>query len=492
MATTRTQLEAFLGTRPAGIARPRQPEEPLRLLLLADLGGTARPPLAQRRLQAVDIDSFDDLFARIQPGLSLDLQGQAVECRFTSVDDFHPDALLQRLPLFDALRQARADLEDPAQLVRVAAALGLTAAAAPPAAVALDAGDDVQRLLGRPLSAPAAAATGPQNVLQAWLREHIAPHAVPDLSREQGGLRAVVDAALSAQMRSLLHQPPLQALEAAWRGIDRLVRELELGETLQLQVLDITRAEIDADIAAHQADLTGSALHRLLGARPSPDSPGLGLWVLDRIFGPEPADMLTLAGLGALAARAGAPMLAAAQPTLAGCPSLQELNEPRTWQPATAAHLAHWLALRTSPMAHWIGLVVPRVLMRLPYGAATEAIGGFEFEEMPTPSRHAAYLWGAGSLALALLAGRAFLQDGWELDLDTMRTLEDLPSHIVTADGQREQQPCAEVLISEQAAQAIAQRGLMPLLSWRDRPAATLLRWQSIAQPAAPLRGLGV
>jgi type VI secretion system protein ImpC len=367
----------------------------------------------------------------------------------------------------------------------------LPGAQCPPLAAAEEAGADVQRLLGRPLSAPAPASASPQTVLQAWLRERLAPYVLPDVSREQGSLRTAVDGTLTAMMRRVLQHPSFQALEAAWRGIDRLVRELEMGETLQLQVLDIGRSEIEADIAAHQAALSASALHRLLTARPSPDATGLGLWALETAFGPDPADVQTLAALGALAARAGAPVLAAARPALVGCPSLRALNDPATWQPAAAPELAHWTALRTSPMAPWIGLVLPRVLMRLPYGAATDAINGFAFEEMPASRPHEAYLWGAGSLALALLAGRAFMQDGWDLDLDAARTVDDLPSHVVTEDGQREQQPGAEVLISEQAAAAIAERGPMPLLSWRDRPAATLLRWQSIAQPLAPLRGLG-
>lgn len=493
MANARTQLEAFLGTRPSGQTQAREPQEPLRLLVLADLGGSARLPLTQRQPLAVDIDSFDGLFARIQPAVRLDLDGQTVACQFTSLDDFHPDRLLARLPIFEALRRARDDLQDPSQLARVAASLGLapTGGAVPTPAAAEEASADVQRLLGRPLGAPAPAPAGPQTVLQAWLRERMAPHVLPDVSREQGSLRKVVDGTLTALMRGVLQHPSFQALEAAWRGIDRLVRELELGETLQLQVLDIGRSEIEADIATHQADLSASALHRLLTARPSPDSSGLGLWVLEMAFGPEPADVQTLAALGALAARAGAPVLAAARPALAGCPSLQALNDPATWQPAAAPGLVHWTALRSSPMAPWIGLVLPRVLLRLPYGAATDPINGFGFEELPPSRPHEAYLWGAGSLALALLAGRAFVQDGWDLDLDTARTVDDLPSHVVTEDGQHLQQPGAEVLISEQAAAAIAERGPMPLMSWRDRPAATLLRWQSIASPATALRGLG-
>ena len=216
MAHARTQLDAFLGTRPAGSAQPREAEDPLRILVLADLGGSARPPLAQRKLLAVDIDSFEALFTRIQPALSLDLGGQEVHCRFTSLDDFHPDQLQARLPIFEALRRARADLQDPSQLARVAASLGLAPAvnAVPTAAAAEEAGADVQRLLGRPLSAPASApaAAGPQTVLQAWLRERMAPHVLPDVSREQGSLRAAVDGTLTALMRSVLQHPAFQAL----------------------------------------------------------------------------------------------------------------------------------------------------------------------------------------------------------------------------------------------------------------------------------------
>jgi type VI secretion system protein ImpC len=142
-------------------------------------------------------------------------------------------------------------------------------------------------------------------------------------------------------------------------------------------------------------------------------------------------------------------------------------------------------------MAAWIGLALPRVLMRLPYGAATDRIGRFAFEEMPAPRQHEAYLWGHGALALALLAGRAFQEDGWPLDLDQQLDLDDLPSHVFTEDGERVQQPGAELLLSEPAAQAVALRGPMPLMSWRDRPAARLLRWQSLSDPPTALQGLG-
>jgi type VI secretion system protein ImpC len=288
----------------------------------------------------------------------------------------------------------------------------------------------------------------------------------------------------------VLHEPRLQALEAAWRGVDRMVRELELGETLQLAVLDVARDEITADLGAHGGDLAASALHRLLNAATAPDDARFDLLVLDFAFGPDAADIQQLAALGALAARGGATLLASATPQLAGCQGLAALAEPRIWTTPESPGFAHWNALRTSPMAAWIGLVLPRVLQRLPYGAASDPITAFAFEEMPAPREHEAYLWGQGALALALLVGRAFQQDGWAMSLEGSLDLDDLPSHVVVEDGERQQQPCAELLIPEAAGLALQQRGLMPLMSWRGRNAVRLLGWQSIAEPPSALKGL--
>lgn len=496
MAASRMPFDLSMGERSSRTARPRDADAPMRLLLLADLGASAAPPLAQRRPLAVDIDTMAPLFKRLAPALTLDVDGQAVELRFASLDDFHPEALLARLPLFDALRRLRAELDDPRQFARAAAAMGWPGGANPSAAVptsaptpapnqaGTDANADMERLLGRRPAGLAPAAPSADDALQGWLRQMLAPHVLPDVAHEQRALRAAADAAIADLMRRLLHHPRWQALEAAWRGIDGLVRGLELGETLHLHVLHATPAEVGADLAAHAADLSASALHRLFCEAQGADATGWGRIVLDRAFGPDAEPVHTLAALGALAARAGAPLLAAATPQALGCSSVAQLAEPRRWLAADDPALAHWAALRASPMAEWITLALPRVLLRLPYGAATDPVSGFDFEELPAPIDHEAYLWGNASLALALLTGRAFLQDGWAMDLADQCVLDDLPSHVVTVDGERAQQPCAEVLLPEPAVQAIAARGPMPLVSWRDRPAAQFIGWHSLADRA--------
>lgn len=498
MAPTRLSFDLNF-SRSAPGARPRDDEAPLRLLLLADLGGDRSMPPAARKPLAVDIDSFDTVLARIAPRTSVDIDGQALPLRFARLDDFHPDALYTQLPSFATLRQLRDEARDATQFRRVAAALGISpaapaaaTAAATPTAVA-DAASDIERLLGKaPSATPAAAAPAAAGLLDRWLRDLVAPHTLPDTAGEQAAVVAAIDATLTTLMRRVLHDGAFQALEAAWLGVDRLVRGLELGETLTLSVLDISRDELLADLAAHRADLSGSALHALFSRSAGADGQRWGLFVLDQAFGPGADDVQALAALGALAARAGAPLLAAATPALAGAADTAALAEPRRWTAADDDALAYWQALRTSPMAPWLGLVLPRVLMRLPYGDATDRIAAFAFEEMDATRTHNHYLWGGGAPALALLVGQAFQDGGWALELGAHQDLGDLPSHIYTAaDGERQQQPAAELLVSEEAGQALLDRGLMPLLSWRQRNAARLLRWQSVASPAQPLQGLG-
>lgn len=328
--------------------RRRNATVPLRILVIGNLSGGSGAPLAERRALPVDIDSLEPVCTRLAPGVTLDLGTGPVTIEFRSLDGFHPDRLWERLPLFRALRQLRGELMDPAQFRRAAAALGTGAAPqAEPAPVATDAAADVERLLGR---APAPQVGPAEPDLAGWLRALVAPHVVPDIAAEQAALVAAVDAVIAEQMRAILHHPQFQALEALWRGIDRLVRELELGESLQLWLLDAARADLTEDLRLHAADLTRSALHRHLSepATGAPDGEGWSLLVSDLGFGPDPDDLGLLAGLGALAGRAGTPLLAAATPALLGCTAPAELTDPHAWRPLPDESAAFWGALRAS------------------------------------------------------------------------------------------------------------------------------------------------
>ncbi len=321
------------------------------------------------------------------------------------------------------------------------------------------------------------------------MRQVVAPDVVPDTGLRQAQLVSAVDLAIAEQMRAILHHPRFQAVEAAWRTVQFLVTRLELDEDLQLHLFDVTRAELDAVAAEPELERTGLWKALVDRQRDAGGGPGWSMVVALEAFGPSRADVSLLASLATMAAAGGAPIVATAAPSLFGCEALSLTPDHHDWQPLDADSQARWQALRHGVLAPWIGLVAPRMLLRLPYGKTTDPLEHFAFDEMAGTDPAQALLWGHPGAACALLAGLAFRDLGWQVDRDVQLDVEDLPAWVYTEDGERRMYPCAEAWLGERAGQVLLERGLMPLLSRRDRPAARLMRWQSIAEPSAALAG---
>jgi type VI secretion system protein ImpC len=492
----------FRFASPDGRPTPRREAgDAFRLLVIGDFRGAAgapRPGLAERPILPVDIDSFDEALRRLSPRVAprLDTPG-AGDLAFApeALDDFHPDALYRTLPIFGDLRHLRERLLDPAGFEAAAAELTEQTGAPEAERPAPEPGPEAQgrlfeRLLGeRPAGLPEAA-TGRADALIARLVE---PHLVRGADPErQRLLVAAVDDALAGRMRAVLHDPAFQALESAWRALNWLVTGLETGEELEIHLLDASKAELAADIAAADTELPGSALYRRL-VEQGPQTPGGRPWSLivgAYGFAGAGADLGLLAALGAIAAQAGGAFLAAAEPAVLGCRSLAETPDPDGWPDLDPDVAAGWRALRRAPAARSIGLALPRVLLRLPYGRRSDPIEAFAFEELSGAEGHEGYLWGNPAFACALLIAQAFQEDGWDLRPGDRLDLGDLPAHSYTdEDGEARLTPCAEVLLSQRAAGAVLARGVMPLMSHRNLNAVRLLRLQSLADPPAALAG---
>jgi type VI secretion system protein ImpC len=440
------RLEFDLSLGRAG--RPRVNDDPMRLLVLGDFSGTPaaeRPPLASRPIARVDVDTLDDAIKRLAPRLS----GPAGGIQFAQLDDFHPDRLYARLEVFKALREARANPH-------------------------MGTGDVLGRLLGKsPEPTPSRVAT-PADGLDALIKNIVAPHIVKDTSEDRKAYLTAVDAAIEEQMRTLLHAPEFQSLEAVWRGVQWLISSLELDENLQLHLLDVTREELLADVVEAQDKLAQSGLYRALVDRWRSGAGSQGWSVLVGLvdFGPSSSDIRLLTALSLIASQAGGLLLAGADWTLTG---------------DDADALAAWHALRRSEAARWIGLAAPRVLLRHPYGKASDPIESFRFEEFAGTPVHDEFLWGNASLALALLIGRSFTARGWDLELGDEREIGDLPAYTFVRDGERELQACAERYLTESEVQRLLTAGLIPVVSRRDRNAVVIVRFQSVSDPPLPL-----
>jgi type VI secretion system protein ImpC len=207
-------------------------------------------------------------------------------------------------------------------------------------------------------------------------------------------------------------------------------------------------------------------------------------------FGPSLKDAELLTRVAKVAAGAGAPFIAGASPRLLGCDSVLDLPDPRQWKMQMSGETAaSWQSLRSSPEARFVGLALPRFLLRLPYGKDTEPTELFQFEEMPDAAAHEDYLWCNSAFACALLLARSFAERGWKLHPGSILEISGLPIYIHTVEGEARSLPCAEVLLTQTAAEKMMEKGFMPLASLKDQPTVRLMRFQAIADPLGSLAG---
>ena len=485
-------------------ARP-VPETPFRLLLLGDFSASgSKQPISSRKPVQVDRDNFDDVLAAFHPELKINLgDEEPATLKFSDLDDFHPDRLLERLGMFRKLRDIRARLADPATFADAAAEFGLGGRAKPleeaqsttPQASPLALGSLLDDMIEQ-TEARAQMRSAAESDLQKFVRRVTEPHLVSAADPRQSEILALIDRALGAQMRALLHVSDFKSLEAAWRAVFLLVRRIDTDEMLKLYLVDLSKDELAADLNS-SLDLRTTFAYRLL-AGDAINSVGGEPWaaiVGDYAFAATRAHAELLGRLAKVAHAAGAPFLAAASPALLGCKSFSATPNARDWTaPADSDSVSAWAALRSLPEASAVGLAIPRFLLRLPYGEQTDPIESFSFEEMPrdpehNEPEHEDYLWGNPAFVCALLLAQSFSESGWDLRPSQRAELGRLPAHIYPHEGSSELKPCAEALMTLDTADRIIESGLMPLASVKGQDEVRLLRFQSIAQPLTALVG---
>jgi type VI secretion system protein ImpC len=485
------------------------PETPFRILVLGNFSGSTRPAsaLAQRKPLLVDRDNMDEILAKVNPQVKVPLgppPQESISISFREMEDFEPDRLFQNLPIFTTLGDLRRRLNNPRQFADAAAEIkGWASAKISPlpseakepkpssetsASMPVSGEDLLQQMLGG--ETPLRTESNPlESDWNRFLNTIVEPHVVARTDPRLPDYEGVVDEAISAQMRAILHHPDFQEVEAAWRGLFFLVRRLETDTNLKLYLLDVTKEELNRDML-EASNLGRTAIYQHLVER-TVNTTGAQPWAVVAglyTFGPTQADLELLGNLARITHQAGAPFLAGAHSMLVGCPSLVRQPEPREWQ-EDANVVQAWQQLRQLPEAAFLGLALPRFLLRLPYGKDFRTIEQFAFEEMPDGSPHDNYLWGNPALACTLLLGQSFSQGGWNMRPGKLLDIDNLPVHIYQEEDEKVTKSCAEVLLTTRAAEHLLERGLMPLLSVSGRDVVRLARFQSIASPLSPLAG---
>ncbi len=226
---------------------------------------------------------------------------------------------------------------------------------------------------------------------------------------------AQIDELLSAQMNEIMHAAEFQTLEASWRGLNYLVMNTETGTSLKLRLFNATKKELLDDLEKavefDQSNLFKQLYEEEYGTYGG--SP-YGLLVGDYTFGRHPQDIGLLEKMSQVAAAAHAPFISSASPKMFDMESFTGLGVPRDLAKIfESAELVKWRSFRESEDGRYVGLVLPHVLMRLPYGPDTKPVEGFDFREDVSGKDHSKYLWGNAAYALAQRITNAFALYGW-------------------------------------------------------------------------------
>lgn len=302
---------------------------------------------------------------------------------------------------------------------------------------------------------------------------------------------AEIDKRLTDQVNLILHHSDFQKLEGSWRGMHYLINNTETDEMLKIKVLNISKKEVHKALKQFKGiSWDQSPIFRkiyqneygMFGGEP------FGCLIGDYEFDQLPPDVEFLNCIAEVAAAAHVPFIAAASPTLLNMESWQELSNPRDLTKIfQTPDYASWRSLRESEDSRYIGLTLPRVLSRLPYGAKTDPVEEFAFEEDASGYEHRKYTWSNSAYAMGVNINRAFKFYGWcsrIRGVESGGAVEGLPVHTFpTDDGGVDMKCPTEIAIDDRREAELAKNGFMPLLHKKNSDFAAFIGAQSLQKP---------
>ncbi len=302
---------------------------------------------------------------------------------------------------------------------------------------------------------------------------------------------AELDKKLSGQVNKIMHDPSFQELEGSWRGLHYLVNNSETDQMLKIRVMNISKQELGKTLkrfkgaAWDQSPIFKKVYEQeygQLGGEP------FGCIVGDYYFDQSGPDVELLGEMAKVAAATHAPFLAAASSTLFQMESWQELGNPRDLAKIfSTPDYAGWRSMRESEDARYVGLTLPRFLARRPYGAKSDPVDEFDFEEDASGPDTRNYTWANSAYAMAVNINRSFKEFGWcsrIRGIESGGAVAGLPTHTFPTDDGGVDMTCpTEIAISDRREAELAKSGFMPLIHRKNSDFAAFIGAQSLQKP---------
>ncbi|MBX3281149.1 MAG: type VI secretion system contractile sheath large subunit [Acidobacteria bacterium] len=296
---------------------------------------------------------------------------------------------------------------------------------------------------------------------------------------------AEIDRLVTAQMNEIMHHEDFQKLEGSWRGLQHLVKNSLTGPMLKIKVMSATKKDLLKDFE-RALEFDQSAMFRKVYEEEYGTFGGapFGALIGDYEFGNHPQDMALLESISQVAAAAHAPFLSAASANMFGWDTYSEMTEVRDVAKIfDRTEYMKWRSFRESEDSRYVGLTMPHVLMREPYGAATKPTETFRYEEDVDGKDHKKYLWGNAAYALGTCLTEAFSMYGWCVAIRGVEgggLVQGLPTHTFETDEGEIAMKCpTEVAITDRREKEFADNGFIPLVHCKNTDYAAFFGTQS-------------
>jgi type VI secretion system protein ImpC len=296
---------------------------------------------------------------------------------------------------------------------------------------------------------------------------------------------AQIDHLVSIQLNEVLHHADFQKLEGTWRGLKYLMDQSETSDKLKIKILNTSKKDLLRDLQ-RAPEFDQSALFKkvyeeeygIFGGAP------FAALIGDYEFGRGPEDIELLEKIAQVASAAHAPFLSAAGPDMLNMESFTALDAPRDMAKIfDSSEFAKWKSFRQSEDSRYVGLTLPHVLMRLPYGKNGTSVDGFNYEEAVDGTDHSKYLWGNAAFALGARLTQAFALYGWCAAIRGVEgggLVEGLPTHTFTTDSGDVALKCpTESPVTDRREKELADLGFVPLVHCKGTDYAAFFSVQS-------------
>lgn len=324
--------------------------------------------------------------------------------------------------------------------------------------------------------------------VQALMKELLKPNAAPGVNRNAiDSMIGEIDKRLEAQVNAILHEKNFQKLESSWRSLRYLMENIQFRENIKVEILNVSKEDLAADLE-DAADLSRSGFFKVAYSDEYGQFGGEPYGVILGNFdvNPNAPDMQMLNRVAAVAAMTHAPFITNAGPeffgseTFEGLPKLKDLKSL-----LEGPQYAKWNGFRENPDSCYVGLCMPRFLLRVPYNERDNPVKAFNFTE-EVVGTHNNYLWGHASTAMATRIAESFAEYRWCPNIigpQSGGTVRNLPLHQYEAMGEVQTKVPTEVMLTERREYELSEEGFIPLTFRKDSDNACFFSANSAQKP---------